>query len=501
MAAHWLLPTISKAARAGGWLAPRPGALAAMRATAEQQQASGGDRPRTSGVWLSATVRLSTPPTGRNLRDRRIALRNSAREDLPMSISSLQVPRGQPAAAAAAAPGYAVGARGRHLLPKLGSGRLASHARGTGRERVLLTARPPPRLPHDNRVSYSAQSARPYHYVVPQPPPAVAPPEPGKRDGLHVGDVDGPRTKPKSVAEWRDRRSRLHQFQQQRELPDSSVAERRQQRRWDSTRGKQNAGQAAERAAAELRELFAAHAPDRLTYVPSLLIQWEGREQELLGKVRHRYRVGIDKLEAEVAEQRCRELREAAREAYENAKERLEQLAIERQRHHQLDDEAGSVGASAVGGVGEGGGGGDQLQRHIQEELRAQGRLDDRKEQYEQAKADAVAAARRREDTAKAFEVRQARREARRQQAVAAVTPMEAAADGGGMGMGVGVGVGMGSAVGGLSASMSSIASSGGDSIFDVLATPRSRPLPEASQRQHCGLMARLDRSAFLKVD
>ena len=274
---------------------------------------------------ISATVRLTSPSDPRQLRDQRIARRHDP-HDLPLAISSLPTPSTPRAGKQPP----------RAPLPRVWTSQQHSGF-ATSRERGLVLSQ----RPHSTRT---AQSAREYIHK-----PVASPP---RHDCC---------AEPKTVAEWRDRRSRLHP--QHRELPDKLLANHREKWRWESTRGLQNAEREAERVTAELRELLAAHEPDRLNYLPSLLLQWQGREQELLAQVRRRCRFGSD----------------ASTEF-------------------------------------------------------------------------AVSPVRRREENASASDSR------------------------------------------------TSVASAD-SAVFDVLATPRSRPVPESSQRPHRGLMVRVDRSSWLKTD
>ncbi len=401
-------------------------------------------------MWLSATVRLADPPDARQLRDQRIARsREGLATELPLAISSIKTSRGRPAALP------------RVPLPPQMMPRIQRSNPGfaTSRTHPVLAPMMPQYSPPRTYVRTS-QSAREYARDLPSP-----------RRGLHVGDLHVLRTKPKTVTEWRDRRSRLHP--QKCDLPGVGVASRREKRRYESTQGVQNAARDAEQVAAELRELLAAHAPDRLTYVPSLLTKWEGREQELLASMRRRYRLGIDRLEAESHERRCRELVDAAKQAYDEGIARDEQISAEAER--QL--EAGA--ASSVRGLQD-----------------VKQRLTDLRRKYEQRTAELAQAVRRREETAALYEDRQARQLAKQQ--------AEQLQQQGGTDASSGMGDPAAADEDGdrvlASESMSSIASSN-SSIFDALATPRSRPLPESSQRPHRGLMARLDRSSWLKND
>lgn len=102
---------------------------------------------------------------------------------------------------------------------------------------------------------------------------------------------------PKTVTEWRDRlhgggsaRARLGCGWDDPGLPCSEVAECRQQgiqqRRVHEMRWLESMREMRERTAAELREILATHAPNLLSGIPTMTIKWEGREQELLSKVR-----------------------------------------------------------------------------------------------------------------------------------------------------------------------------------------------------------------------
>ena len=294
----------------------------------------GGGGGGGGGMWISATVRLIPSSDPRQLRNQRIARRHDP-HDLPLAISSLPTP--------------STPREGKQTCPLPPPPRVWTSQQppgfATSRERGLVLSQ----RPHSSRAA--AQSAREHtHNLLASPPRHVC------------------RVEPKTVVEWRDRRSRFqpgrHRDAQRgterhRELPDKLLANHRGKLRWESTRGLQSAEREAERVAAELRELLAAHEPDRLTYLPSLLLEWQGREQELLAQVRRRCRFGSD------------------------------------------------FAASPV---------------------------------------------RRREETASASDSR------------------------------------------------TSVASAD-SAVFDVLATPRSRPLPESSQRPHRGLMVRVDRSSWLKTD
>lgn len=421
-------------------------------------------------MWLSATVRLSEPPDARQLRDARIAQPWGA--DRPLGISSLLTPSSRPKAPRL---------RPLPATPSVKTSQAPVFA--TSRAHQVLAPTAPPH-PRSTREPTSARFARSR-----APAPTVSP----RRRGLRVGNASGLPAKPKTVTEWRDRRSRLHPrlHLQNNELPGVGVANRRERQRWESTRGLQDAAREAEQAAAELRELFAAHAPYRLTYLPSLLIQWEGREQELVAKVRHRYRFGIDRVDAEADEQRCRTLLEVTKQAYDEAVVRAEQFSADRQLRQQLEDgqgevtaETGSTDITSVAGS------------LIQEDIRAKQRLLDLKERYERRSAELVAATRRRQEAAAAYKARQAMKLARQQAAQDHQQRQEGAQtdeDGPAALDEVGEPELQ-------SDSMVSVASSS-SSIFDVLATPRSRPLPEAGQRPHRGLMARLDRSSLLRGD
>lgn len=399
-------------------------------------------------------VRLAQPPDARKLRDERLAYsREGLATELPLAIGSLKTPHGRPAAAV---PRVSVPPRPMRHVQRSHPGRDPHAKLATSRALPTLA---PMLLQHSPSRTYvrMSQSAREY---------SRAPPTP--RRGLRVGDSHIVRTKPKTVTEWRDRRSRLHPGR--RDLPGAGVASRRERTCWDSTQGTQNAGRDAEHVAAELRELFAAHAPDRLTYVPSLLIRWEGRELELLASIRRRYRLGIDLLEADAHESRCRKLVEAAKQACDEGIARAEQLSAGSQR----ELEAGI--ASNVRGL---------------QDLRVQRRVIDLQARYEQRTAELAEAVRRREETAALYEARQARRLTKQQ-----VAQQDTANSPNAMGD-------PGRADKNEENSFESMASiaSSNSSIFDALATPRSRPLPESSQRPHCGLMVRLDRSSWLKTD